>query len=604
MQESPGHQEIDSALQRLRADLRVYGGPLPEEDVVVQMLQDLSSALHELRAAASELRRQNEELTVARRAVEAEHQRYQEFFEFAPDGYLVTDAEGTIREANRAAATLLAAHHDHLIGKRLVSFVAERDRSTFQSRLARLPELRQLRGWEVRFQALRGAPFLAALSVTAVGDPQTEMGILRWLIRDMTERKRVESRLKAQFAVTRILAEAATLRDAILPLFGAICEGLGCELGELWLVDPTDKVLRWGGMWHAPFLDGDEFEAISRQSTFAPGTDLAGRVWTRRLAVWIPDVLADGDFLRASVAAKVGLHAALAVPIEAEDELTGVMVLYTRETRRPDSELLEMAGDIGRRIGQFTLRKRSEEALRIAHDGLELRVQERTAELAKANEALQVEIAERERAAATNALLLRELNHRVRNNLATIVGLLSMELARKRRWTAEEALRACIDRVQSLAAIHDLLAQDQFKELDLKKLVEDVAKAVVRGISWDENVKITVDAPPLRLPPKWLGSLALAANELITNALIHAFRSRASGLIEVLVTEEEGEIQLSVKDNGIGVPATHEGERRRGVGLDIVASLVDTDLQGQFELRNDRGTLATIRFPKPKSAER
>lgn len=89
---------------------------------------------------------------------------------------------------------------------------------------------------------------------------------------------------------------------------------------------------------------------------------------------------------------------------------------------------------------------------------------------------LQAEIAERERAAATNALLLRELNHRVRNNLATVVGLLSMELARKRCWTAEEALRACIDRVQSLAAIHDLLAQDQFKELDLKKLVEDVPR--------------------------------------------------------------------------------------------------------------------------------
>ena len=591
-------------VHRIRGDLRLHGSPLPVEEVVVQMLKELSSALHELRAAASELRRQNEELTAARRAVEAEHQRYQEFFEFAPDGYLVTDARGIIREANRAAATLLAAHHDHLIGERLVRFVAERDRKAFQSRLSRLPEMRHVRGWEVRFQGLKGAPFLAVIGVTAVDDAQADEGILRWLIRDMTERKRVENRLKAQFAVTRILAEAATLRDATPPLFGAICEGLGCELGELWLVDPTDKVLRWGGMWHAPSLDGDEFEDISRECAFAPGTDLAGRVWTRRRAVWIPDILADGDFLRASVAATVGLHAALAVPIEAEDELTGVMVLYTRETRRPDSELLEMAGDIGRRIGQFTLRKRSEEALQRAHDGLELRVQERTAELAKANEALQAEIAERERAAATNALLLRELNHRVRNNLATIVGLLSMELARKRRWTAEEALRACIDRVQSLAAIHDLLAQDQFKELDLKKLVEDVAKAVVRGISWDENVKITVDAPPLRLPPKWLGSLALAANELITNALIHAFRSRAAGLIEVLVTEEEGEIQLSVKDNGIGVPATHEGERRRGVGLDIVASLVDTDLQGQFELRNDRGTLATIRFPKPKPAER
>lgn len=604
MEESPVHQEITSALQRLPQDLHHYIGASSVQAVVFEILKELSNALHELQTTTNDLRQQNEGLTAARRAVEAEQQRYQEFFEFAPDGYLVTDTEGTVREANRAAATLLAADQDHLMGKRLVTFVAERDRQTFQSWLARLPELRQVRGWEVRFQTLRGAPFLAAISVTAVGDPQAEVGILRWLIRDMTERKRSESRLNAQFAVTRVLAEAPTLRDATLPLLEAICEGLGCEVGELWLADPTETVLRWGGMWHAPSLDVGEFEVISRESTFSPGSDLPGRVWTGCRAVWIPDVLADTEFLRASIAAKIGLHAALAFPIEAKDELTGVMVLYTRETRQPDRELLEMAGDIGGRIGQFIERKRAEEALRRAHDELELRVQERTAELAKANEALQTEIAERERAAEANALLLRELNHRVRNNLATIVGLLSMELARKKRWTAEEALRTCIDRVQSLAAIHDLLAQDEFKELDLKKLVEDVAKAVVRGISWDENVKITVDAPPLRLPPKWLGSLALAANELITNALIHAFRSRDTGVIEVLVTEEEGEIQLSVRDNGIGMQATNEGERRRGVGLDIVASLVDTDLQGQFQLRNDGGTLATIRFPKPKSVER
>jgi two-component sensor histidine kinase len=178
-----------------------------------------------------------------------------------------------------------------------------------------------------------------------------------------------------------------------------------------------------------------------------------------------------------------------------------------------------------------------------------------------------------------------------------------MELARKRRWTAEEALKACIDRVQSLAAIHDLLAQDHFRELDLKRLVEEVAKAVVRGIGWDENVKITVDAPALRLPPKWLGSLALAANELITNAILHAFLSRDTGLIHVQVTEDEKEIQLSVKDNGIGIPATNEGEWRRGVGLDIVESLVETDLQGQFQLQYDSGTLATIRFPKPEFVE-
>ena len=111
--------------------------------------------------------------------------------------------------------------------------------------------------------------------------------------------------------------------------------------------------------------------------------------------------------------------------------------------------------------------------------------------------------------AEAKALLLRELNHRVRNNLATIVGLLSMELGRKRQWTAEEALKACIDRAQRLAAIHDLLAQDEFRALDLKKLVEDVAKAAVRGFSWEENVTITVDAPPPQTSSQFARLLSL-----------------------------------------------------------------------------------------------
>ncbi|MEE8282520.1 MAG: PAS domain-containing protein, partial [candidate division NC10 bacterium] len=151
MEKSPAHQEIDSVLQSLLEDLRHDVAARPVQDVVVELLKELSNALHELQVAAKELRQQNEELTASRRAVEAERQRHQEFFEFAPDGYLVTDAEGTIQQANRAAATLLAVHQDHLMGKRLVTFVAERDRKTFQSQLARLPDVHQVRGWEVRF---------------------------------------------------------------------------------------------------------------------------------------------------------------------------------------------------------------------------------------------------------------------------------------------------------------------------------------------------------------------------------------------------------------------------------------------------------------------
>lgn len=109
--------------------------------------------------------------------------------------------------------------------------------------------------------------------------------------------------------------------------------------------------------------------------------------------------------------------------------------------------------------------------------------------------------------------------------------------------------------------------------------------------------------PPLRLPPNLLASLALAANELITNALIHAFPSGDAGHIQVQVMQEGGEILLEVRDNGVGIPATEDGGVRKGVGLEIVTSLVETDLRGQFHLENEKGAVATIRFPRPKRAE-
>lgn len=97
--------------------------------------------------------------------------------------------------------------------------------------------------------------------------------------------------------------------------------------------------------------------------------------------------------------------------------------------------------------------------------------------------------------------------------------------------------------------------------------------------------------------------LALAANELITNALKHGVRSRDAGRIEIQVTEGEQEVRLEVRDNGVGVPAGPERGGRRGVGLDIVAALVQTDLRGEFQLRNEGGAVASIRFPKPRGAE-
>ncbi len=159
-------------------------------------MEELQAVLEELQAAEENLRYQNEELVSTRQAVEAERQRYQELFELAPDGYLVTDANGRIQEANCAIASLLNVSQQFLVGKPLLVFIDQPDRSTFHPKLDRLRQLDKLQDWGVRLRPHKSSPFDAALTVSAVRNSAGQIVSLRWLLRDITERKQVERLLE------------------------------------------------------------------------------------------------------------------------------------------------------------------------------------------------------------------------------------------------------------------------------------------------------------------------------------------------------------------------------------------------------------------------
>jgi len=182
-------------------------------------------------------------------------------------------------------------------------------------------------------------------------------------VQDITERKRAEHRRMAQHAVTHILAEATTLEEATPSILRAVCDCLGWDLGALWRDDREAGVLRCIEMWRKESVEVPDFEAASRESTLKPGVGLPGRAWLSRKPAFIPDVVQDANFLRAPIAAREGLHAALAIPILLGGEVLGVMEFFSHEIRRPDPNLLNIMATIGSQIGQFIERKRAEDAL-------------------------------------------------------------------------------------------------------------------------------------------------------------------------------------------------------------------------------------------------
>ncbi len=176
-------QEVQQRLEAIRHEPRLT---LEQQAIAVM---DLSSTLEELHVAA-------EEIVTTRQALERERQRYQELFEFAPDGYVITDEKAIIQEANCFASTFLNISKRYLVGKPLYIYVAELDRTSFWNTLDQLAHCQQLKDWIVKLTPRQGNPVPVSISVSAIRNPQGDIIGLRWLIRDIRQQIAAEKELK------------------------------------------------------------------------------------------------------------------------------------------------------------------------------------------------------------------------------------------------------------------------------------------------------------------------------------------------------------------------------------------------------------------------
>lgn len=175
---------------------RALQTPTPQE-LLPDALQELQLALEKLQVAEEELRQQNEHLLNSQALLELERQRYQELFEFAPDGYLVLDCQGRIQEINRVAAQLLQRSPTYLIGKPFASLVASANRNRFRTNLGHLLHQGEPQEWELTLQLQQAKKLEVALKLAVVRDPQGKATSLRLLLRDLTVQKETEQQLRS-----------------------------------------------------------------------------------------------------------------------------------------------------------------------------------------------------------------------------------------------------------------------------------------------------------------------------------------------------------------------------------------------------------------------
>jgi two-component sensor histidine kinase len=213
--------------------------------------------------------------------------------------------------------------------------------------------------------------------------------------------------------------------------------------------------------------------------------------------------------------------------------------------------------------------------------------------------------AERERAALAEGLA-EEISHQVRNNLAMVSGLLQMQLLKYRNTTVEPLLRAAVLRIQSFADIHEEIHAARSTELDLLSTLRRLATSVSRRYGEGARPVISVEGDPLRYDARIVTNLAIAAGELVTNAVKYGGPG-ADGQVEVRVncSAADGQLRLSVWNSGLPVPVDFDPAKQGAMGLQIVWDLVVSRYGGTFTLTpREGGSLAEIRVSEAALREK
>ena len=209
----------------------------------------------------------------------------------------------------------------------------------------------------------------------------------------------------------------------------------------------------------------------------------------------------------------------------------------------------------------------------------------------------------RDRLLVTKDATIREVHHRVKNNLQTISALLRLQGRRTTSQEAREAIEESARRIRVIALVHETLSRDVRDAVPFDDIVRPLVRLVEESlVSPDRSIRINVEGSIGDLPPEIATPLAVVLTELIQNAVEHGYPdeapSKQTGHVGVRLAHDDRELWVEVRDDGVGLPDGFSLAASKSLGLSIVRTLITTELGGAISFRNDGGAIAELRIPR------
>jgi two-component system, sensor histidine kinase PdtaS len=517
--------------------------------------------------------------------------------------YLLDDArEYLVLKATTGLAAEAVGRARLRFGEGLTGWAAEKNEAvavsnaTADPRFKYLPETR-----ETLFQSLLAVPLTVAGRVLGAVNVQTT-GIHAWaedevellsIIADLAggalEKARLYDSMRRQILELRTLAEVSETLTSPLYLeqiFRLLVEMASrlfdASLCTLMLTDGDELVLAAahpaddGGSPAAPPARPPQAATPGRAGANGPaiaaqaarprhalrlGEGLPGAAAASGEPVASEDAGADPRFRPAEMLGRSSAaRSALAVPLRVRDRTLGVVTVYLGRPHAFTAAEQTMLQTLA-----------NQTALAIENAGL-----------------------------VVKSAMVREMHHRVKNNLQMIAMLLRLQMRDGREVSGREVLTETINRILSIAAVHEILAAEGLGTVSVRDMLDRVVHTVTQtmappGFALDARVS----GDDVHLPTQQATSLALVVNELLQNAMEHAFPGRPKGQVIIVLMLGPEALRVEVRDDGVGLPDGFALERSSDLGLEIVRTLVQDDLKGRIWFTNAGGARVVITMPRP-----